>query len=174
MRVKGLLSIVSPSANFIDESTRRLDVIVTGGLTGKPAGTGGKIVFQPLAWFGLPGMRLAGRTGPAAGVPAAVAPVVAGETVGAAAVDAVAAVVGAGALATVGAAAAVGALVGFAAGAVVGALDGVAGAGAEVQLAISTPAATLPAIVKKVRREGRRGRTASMMLSPCGGGQPNL
>jgi len=174
MRVKGLLSIVSPSANFIDESTRRLEVIVTGGLTGTPAGSGGKMVVQPLAWVGLPGMRAGGRTGPAAGVPAAGAPVVAGATVGAAAVDAVAAVVGAGALATVGAAAAVGALVGFAAGAVVGALAGVAGAGVEAQLAISAPAATLPASVKKARRDDRRGRTASMMLSPNSGGQPNL
>ena len=116
-------------------------------------------------------MRSGGKVGPAAGVPAAVAAVVAGATVGAAAV---AAVVGAGALAAVGAAAVVGALVGFAAGAVVGALAGVAGAGVEAQLTIRALAATLPAKVKKARRDGRRSTTASMMLSPGTGGQPNL
>ena len=119
-------------------------------------------------------MRSGGKVGPAAGVPAAVAPVVTGATVGAAAVDAVGAVVGAEALAVVGAAAEAGALVGFVAGAVVGALAGVDGAGVEEQLAISALAATLPAKVKKVRRDGRRGRAASMLISPCSGNPTDL
>jgi hypothetical protein len=53
--VKGEFSNVSPPAN-LRLVALRLDVIVTGGVRGIPAGAGGSCVVQPLACSGLPGV----------------------------------------------------------------------------------------------------------------------
>src|ERR1051325_4293502 len=53
MRVKGLLSRVSPLANLVAWSVRLLVVIVTTGLYGSPLLSVGRMVVQPLLWLGL-------------------------------------------------------------------------------------------------------------------------
>src|SRR5438093_59672 len=110
MRDQGLFSRLSPWANFVWASTRRVTEIVTGSPDGgRPAGRSGSMVVQPLGWLGLPGISAPRRA--ASGCPPC------GAAVGAAA----GAAVGAAAGADVGAAAGGAAVEAAAAGPAVGA-----------------------------------------------------
>src|SRR6266540_6663680 len=100
MRDQGLFSRLSPWANLVWASTRRVTEITTGSPDGgRPAGRSGSIVVQPLGWLGLPGISAPSSSASdcAAGAAVAAAAAVGAAAGGAAVAAAAGAAVAAGA-----------------------------------------------------------------------------